>query len=242
MVSSAQRNFAFESVDAIDRLTTLPQVGTALARVVANFGFASVGIAELPPQGWNTTPKILTEITPPGFFDDFNQERMFLIDHIGAYSRVAAEPFRFEEVPYHSSRAKDDERYINFLRSYGLGKGMVVPVGSPGPFSACIWFSGKDPELHEDAIRVTQLIGLFAASKARAVLRPATASGASLTAREREVLTWSAHGKSSWEIGEILHISKRTVDEHTQAATRKLGAANKTQAVALALLRRMIDI
>jgi DNA-binding CsgD family transcriptional regulator len=56
-----------------------------------------------------------------------------------------------------------------------------------------------------------------------------------LTAREREVLTWISLGKSAWEIGEILGIAKRTVDEHAQTAARKLGAANRTQAVAIAV-------
>jgi DNA-binding CsgD family transcriptional regulator len=64
----------------------------------------------------------------------------------------------------------------------------------------------------------------------------------SLTPREREVLTWAARGKSAWEIGEILHITKRTVDEHVRTATRKLGATNRTQAVAIALRNRIIDV
>jgi DNA-binding CsgD family transcriptional regulator len=62
-----------------------------------------------------------------------------------------------------------------------------------------------------------------------------------LTARERQVLTWVARGKSAWEIGEILQIAKRTVDEHVQRATRKLGAANRTQATAIAIRDRLID-
>lgn len=69
---------------------------------------------------------------------------------------------------------------------------------------------------------------------------PATVSGHSLTPREREVLWWAAQGKSAWEIGEILHIAKRTVDEHTQKAIRKLGVVNRTQAVATALRERLI--
>jgi DNA-binding CsgD family transcriptional regulator len=69
---------------------------------------------------------------------------------------------------------------------------------------------------------------------------PATPNDHSLTPREREVLWWAAQGKPAREIGEILHIAKRTVDEHTQKAIRKLGAVNKTQAVALALRERLI--
>jgi LuxR family transcriptional regulator, quorum-sensing system regulator BjaR1 len=56
-----------------------------------------------------------------------------------------------------------------------------------------------------------------------------------LTARETEVLRWVANGKSAVEIGGILKITKRTVDEHVQTAVRKLGAHNRTHAVALAL-------
>ncbi|MCZ7643050.1 MAG: helix-turn-helix transcriptional regulator [Pseudorhodoplanes sp.] len=63
-----------------------------------------------------------------------------------------------------------------------------------------------------------------------------------ITAREKEVLTWSAMGKSAWEIGEILQISKRTVDEHIQTTFRKLGAVNRVQAVAIAMRDRLIQL
>jgi DNA-binding CsgD family transcriptional regulator len=61
-----------------------------------------------------------------------------------------------------------------------------------------------------------------------------------LTDREREVLTWVARGKSAWEIGEMLRISKRTVDEHVRSATHKLGAANRTHAAAVGIRERII--
>jgi LuxR family quorum sensing-dependent transcriptional regulator len=56
------------------------------------------------------------------------------------------------------------------------------------------------------------------------------------------VLAWVARGKSAWEIGEILDIAKRTVDEHVQSAVRKLGAVNRTHAVALAIRDRVVEI
>ena len=64
----------------------------------------------------------------------------------------------------------------------------------------------------------------------------------SLTPREREVMAWASRGKSAWEIAKILYITKRTVDEHVQKAVRKLGAANRTQAVAIAIRDRLIDV
>lgn len=62
-----------------------------------------------------------------------------------------------------------------------------------------------------------------------------------LTKREREVLAWVAQGKSAWEIGKILNIAKRTVDEYAATAYRKLGAVNRAQAVAIAVRDRLIS-
>jgi LuxR family quorum sensing-dependent transcriptional regulator len=70
--------------------------------------------------------------------------------------------------------------------------------------------------------------------------RPQTKS--LLTTREIEVLGWVAKGKSAWEVGEILHITKRTVDEHVRATVRKLGAVNRIHAVAIAIRDRIIDL
>jgi DNA-binding CsgD family transcriptional regulator len=69
---------------------------------------------------------------------------------------------------------------------------------------------------------------------------PVPAEHHSLTLREREVLWWAAQGKSALDIAAILAITKRTVDEHIQNAARRLGASNRTQAVAIALRDRLI--
>ena len=53
---------------------------------------------------------------------------------------------------------------------------------------------------------------------------------AQLTAREIEVLRWTAEGKTSNEIAQILSISERTANFHINNILVKLGALNKTQA------------
>ena len=64
----------------------------------------------------------------------------------------------------------------------------------------------------------------------------------SLTPREIEVLGLVARGKSARQIGEILAISFRAVQVHVSAAGKKLGAANKTHAVVIALRDRIIPL
>ncbi|KDB06836.1 transcriptional regulator, LuxR family [Burkholderia sp. lig30] len=62
-----------------------------------------------------------------------------------------------------------------------------------------------------------------------------------LTAREREVLCWTADGKTACEIGQILSISERTVNFHVNNVLEKLGATNKVQAVVKAISTGLID-
>jgi LuxR family quorum sensing-dependent transcriptional regulator len=64
----------------------------------------------------------------------------------------------------------------------------------------------------------------------------------SLTVREIQVLGWVARGKSAQNIAEILYITKRTVDAHVVSAVRKIGAVNRTNAVAIAIRDRIINV
>ncbi len=71
------------------------------------------------------------------------------------------------------------------------------------------------------------------------VTREAGAQGP-LTSREREVLRLFAEGNSYAEAGKLLSVSTDTVRTHTRRAMSRLGARNKTHAVALAIRRGLI--
>jgi len=56
-----------------------------------------------------------------------------------------------------------------------------------------------------------------------------------LTARETEVLTWIAQGKTNYEIGVILSACTGTICKHVERILRKLCVENRTAAAAIAL-------
>ena len=56
-----------------------------------------------------------------------------------------------------------------------------------------------------------------------------------LSDREIDCLNWTAAGKTSVEIAEILTLSEHTVNHYLNRATKKLDTVNRTQAVAKAL-------
>jgi len=65
-------------------------------------------------------------------------------------------------------------------------------------------------------------------------------NGAALTEREHDVLALLTEGLSNAEIAERLGISAQTVRTHIEKAMARLGAATRTQAVAIALRRSLI--
>lgn len=75
----------------------------------------------------------------------------------------------------------------------------------------------------------------------RARVRDNEPASGVLTGREKEILGWIKDGKSRWEISKILNISDNTVKFHLCNAMHKLGAGNKTQAVAMALTTGLIE-
>jgi len=62
----------------------------------------------------------------------------------------------------------------------------------------------------------------------------------SLTQRELECLTWTANGKTSWEIAVILGVSESTATFHLRNAGNKLKASNRAHAVAKAMHQGLI--
>lgn len=57
------------------------------------------------------------------------------------------------------------------------------------------------------------------------------ASDVTLTPRQIECLIWAEQGKSARDTGEILGISKRTVEKHLEQAYEVLGVRTRIQAV-----------
>jgi DNA-binding CsgD family transcriptional regulator len=62
-----------------------------------------------------------------------------------------------------------------------------------------------------------------------------------LSRRELQVLRQMAFGKSNKEIAQILYISEHTVKNHVKVIFKKLSAIGRTEAMAIATQRGLID-
>ncbi|HTD16407.1 MAG TPA: response regulator transcription factor, partial [Chthoniobacterales bacterium] len=63
-----------------------------------------------------------------------------------------------------------------------------------------------------------------------------------LSERELQILQQMALGKSNKEIGQVLYISEFTVKNHVRSILKKLDAIGRTEAIAIASGRGLINI
>ncbi|HUX88233.1 MAG TPA: response regulator transcription factor [Chloroflexota bacterium] len=63
-----------------------------------------------------------------------------------------------------------------------------------------------------------------------------------LTDREREILHHMAAGQTSKEIGDLLSLSAKTIDNYRAHILEKLGARNKVEAITIALQRGLVEV
>ena len=91
----------------------------------------------------------------------------------------------------------------------------------------------KDASREELSAVVTHALADLAARRVRRST-PVPAGGApALTEREMQVLSGMSRGRSNSEIGKELYLSEDTVKTHARRLFRKLGAADRAQAVAV---------
>lgn len=112
----------------------------------------------------------------------------------------------------------------------GLGANAYASSGRIASIHVGLPTTAVDPA-EEEAL----LLAAGVAAERIARFAPADAPAAAtieLSVRERDVMTYVAIGKTDWEVGMIFGIAESTARFHVDNARRKLGAANRTHAVA----------
>ncbi len=125
---------------------------------------------------------------------------------------------------------KEEERIQGALRAGAIGY-LLKDVSAEELATAIRAAAAGKPTLSADAAHV-----LIQAARA-----PAAEPDAGLTEREREVLALMVEGVNNRQIAERLVISVSTAKFHVSSILSKLGAASRTEAVAIALQKRLVS-
>lgn len=183
---------------------------------------------------------------PEGYLEAANDKENWRRDPVARHCKYRSTPLIWDQGTYVTDGlgTKWEEQ-----AAFGFWTGIAIAMHLPDGKHFMLGVDREQP-LPGDVVERRRLAGelcLFAAfahEAAIGVLLPAPEripeATCPLSARELEVLRWTADGKTAWEIGRILGISEQTIARHLGRAADKLGCVNKVEAVAKALRLRLV--
>jgi LuxR family transcriptional regulator, activator of conjugal transfer of Ti plasmids len=190
---------------------------------------------------------VLISTYPPEWTSYYFRRRYQDIDPVVTRTRSGLLPFLWDSLSPGADASGEQRRFFGEATEFGINCGLTVPIHDGRGGIAAITFAsdGKLSELQEtiDAQRhYLHLAAIYFHVHARQKLEATIEFDCPhLSPREIACLQWVARGKSTWDIGEILSISRRTVVFHLENAKRKLNSVSLPQAVAIALQNRLIE-
>ncbi len=185
----------------------------------------------------------------PYFFEQYLEQKLYLASPIAAVSRISTKPFAWDALAvdkaFREARGDTDFEWPLTPARGGIFGGITVPIHLPrGRTGSVSWYS-RDANVDIPSV-LTEFGDLLRLAAHRFMdlvyLIRAEAEDAQfhLSERELECLTWAALGRTDSDIGGIIHRSPATARFHIDNAVRKLGARNRTQAVAIAAQQGLI--
>lgn len=175
----------------------------------------------------------------PGAWEDrYSRNRYYDHDPIMLFALYNMMPESWSTIVRRDRLTPKQQRIVSDAQDAGMRDGIIVPVHGPGGEFAVLSLSHSETgkQVGSNVTADEAYVHMFALrfhSIVRKLRDPAGAEApADLTNREIDVLFWTAEGKSTWDISQILGISEATVNFHISSAKRKLGVHSKPHAVA----------
>lgn len=156
-------------------------------------------------------------------------------------------PFRWSDLEQSEGLTKHQRKLFAEASEAGMRNGMTVPLHGPVEGLAALNLCGDISDRELDLRWPDYRVNLFtaAAFTHEIVMSEATVPNAlasvHLGPREHECLAWTARGKTTWEIAQILDIREDTARYYLRQAADKLGVHSKHHAVVKAIAAGLIE-
>lgn len=179
---------------------------------------------------------------PRGWWHDYSTYGQHVYDPGIMMARVSIAPYTWTESRRMIEPIGVDRWATELALKYGMRDGLTCPVG--GRWVLAYW-SRKvlSDVLSPEARALIFMASSFAIMRIEALASPDPgrfSARAQLTPRERAVLRMIAAGRDTKAIAEALELGEETIRTHLAKAKMKLGARNRTQAVAEAIRQNII--
>lgn len=234
---------AFDFVDAIERVTDPGTVIELFDGELKRYGFHAWLITGLPNHGERIDPLMMLNGWPKGWTETYTRLNLVQNDPVVAHCFRSTAPFVWRDAPYDPLTNPKAKEVMDRATDFRMNEGFCVPIHSSEGFQAVVTMAGEQVEAARQVRRALHLMALYAYGKAVELCLPKKfPEPRLLTKREREVLQWTAAGKTAWEISQILGVAESTIIAHLKSAAAKYDTSNRVATVVAALRRCEISL
>ncbi|MGL4197033.1 MAG: helix-turn-helix transcriptional regulator [Allorhizobium sp.] len=208
-----------------------------MKRVTETYGARAFMVLNMPGSTAQdlSSSSIITN-WPADLLTEFDQVALLSGSPVLAHLRRSSIPISFDIDDVAQQRdPKSGEISKALFHRFRMNRGAYFPVHDATGARGAVSFIG-DRDLF-DTLEMMQLayIAAHVFNRLAEIREMDSRNSDMLTERELDCLNWTAAGKTSVEIAEILTLSEHTINHYLNRATKKLDAVNRTQAVAKAL-------
>jgi DNA-binding CsgD family transcriptional regulator len=234
---------ATEFIDVAKRAANDDELSDGFLKAIRTMGFSDFACLALVDQ--DNIPNEFVRILSYSdeWMTHYIDERYNQIDPTLSLALGSSMPFRWSEKVDAGKLTSKQQQLFQDAADEGIKFGFTVPIHNRLVHSASVSIVGDSEDVSQDAYNSVHLMSVYLHEAALRIMNSGKKKKKTkLTSRERECLKWVAMGKSDWEIGEILGISKNTVHFHVENAKDKFDTFSRVQAVTEALLSNNIAI
>lgn len=230
-----------QQLQALLSVQTESELFNALSRTVIELGFEKCAYGMRAPLPVSNPKVVLLNNYPYSWQECYARNNYLQTDPTVAHGMRSVMPLIWSDDLFASCRnfweeARSHDLKVGWAQSChdarGIG-GLLTLARSHDDLSTA--------ELRANSLKMSWLAQLAHEGLSRLLLHKLLPEAdVTLTARETEVMRWTAEGKTSSEVGEIMNISESTVNFHVNNAIIKLGTTNKTAAAIRAITLKLL--
>lgn len=233
-------------IERVSEASSNDELFSLLIEAKKHFDADHIVYASAIPISYTVPQMIILPDYPTEWFEIYKENNYIEIDPVVEKTKLSCVPIVWHEI---DDMSKEQEEMMELAKEYGLRDGISFPIHGAGGGHGILSLAFKSTpkkmksrlasiapnvqyfanHLHENAVRIAGL-------SSGGIYMPVN----SISDREKDILTWLAEGKTSWEMSKILNQTESSINTTIKKSIENLSASSRMHAVSKAISLKII--
>ena len=229
-------------IRSLDEARTQGEICKRIIGLTRGFGVEHILAGTIPKPGSLSNAQksnIILDYWPKDWIALYFKKNYLFSDP--AIRKLAdVKPFRWSELDPLTLRSPKAKRVMDEAGDFGLRAGITIPLLPIEHEMIGFSFAGRALEMspHEETMLI--MLASYSVARALVIRNEAAPKNPVFTAKEKNILHWTAAGFKRKEIAARMNVTEKAIDWHLQNIRKKLDVSTTAFAVAEAIRLRII--